>query len=387
LSPIEIACTLGSVRISNVTVIGNAIQTKKNFNAINVTSGKLIMDNCRLRSTTWNTIKVLEGGSLDVSRSKFIQSNAFAVSGLNHVSIVVKDCEFFQSGVQVVGGPAAIEKSMFSGADGVDVQKSGETPTSITECKFVGCLEAGFTATDKANVTATNSQFDGCKFGARVADSECVINHCTFAKSKHGAVELTGGKLEVTSGSIIEDSANFGCQVKGGSFELIDSQISKTVGSGIITQEGNTNIRIRNSDLSNCGGYGIHMIEGSLSIEGGSINECEQGGVYLSEKFSRGSIVGTKFIDNLGGGIVADAGELDCQEILISGSQIGLLASGEAKLPVNITLRKAIFKNISEVAADIEGAVNLNVRQGNFGDLPDDKHYRTLGGAKVTVEL
>jgi serine/threonine protein kinase len=385
-SPIEIACPVGAVRISNVSIRGDAIQAKKEFNAIQVNSGKLYLDRCEVRSSTWNGIKVLEGGALDLTQTKFFESSQFAVSGKNHDSLTVTDCEFYQSGVQAVGGPATIEKCVFRGVEGVYIEQSGTAPSAITKSEFLTCLDYGVTVTDQGDASITECTFDSCKFGARVYESKLEIGNSTFDKCKSAATSLTGGSIRIDSGSKIQNSGSFGCWVQGGKLEISDSFVTDTTGSGIIV-EGDSTVSLNENVFSRCGSYAIHMIQGTLGLVGGSIEECDQGGIVLSEKFAVASINGTKFLNNLGGAIVIESGELTCENALISGGDIGLLVRGEQESPVKVVFSGVSFEEIEEFVADVDGAASVTFLKVNFGEIPEKKHFQVFGGAEVNVEL
>ncbi len=385
---IKVACTLGSVRVSNVAIRGNANQSRKELNGIEVVSGKLIMDNCHLRSTSQNAIKVKAGSSLDVSRCKFLESSQFAVSAKDAVSVVINDCEFFPMGVQVVGGSVTVVNTTFNGPDGLEVQQSGDTPSVVTGCKFIGCsFNAGIIASPSAKVTVQKSQFERCRIGVTIGDSEVEMRQCTFVKCTSAAVNLDGGKATIAADSSIDGGGNFGCMVIGGTLELLDSRLLHSGDSGIVSK-GNSQVRLRQANIGECGGYGIHMLEGELTIEGGSIDGCEQGGIFLSEKFTRATIQGTKFIDNQGAGaFYMEAGELNCTDVEISGGEYGVYAIREDAVPIQITMTRPTFADIKSVVAELQGAINLVIKQGDFGDIPEQRYYKTVGAAKVSVEL
>jgi len=387
LPPIEITVSLGTVYVSNLTIEGNGIQTNKEFNAVDILSGKLQMNLCHLSTTTQNAVKVHGGSSLEATGCKFFESNAFAVSTKNHIGLSITDCEFFQSGVQSVGGHAVIKDSTFKGSDGIDIAQSNETPNNITNCKFIGCLGRGILVTEMSTASIDGCSFTQCKFGVQVDGSVVRVSTCTFTNCISSALDLHGGKLTVDNKTQIKLCKNFGCTVAGGELELTDVEIADISAAGVISK-GPTVIRTKNTTFKKCGSSAVDIVEGMLDVEGGVIEGCEQVGLFLSEKFTRGSVRGTQFIDNPGGAISVGAGTVDCEDISISGSQIGLLLRAAPGTTINMNLTGAKFSDISDIPIDAEGDITLNVMKTDFGDISAGKQFRALGdGPKITLHL
>jgi|GEM_PF-7045096 len=385
--PIEIASSQGTIYLSNLSIRGDAVQSGREFNGIELTSGKLKLEQCYIRSSTWNGIKLKPGSSLEAVECKFFESNQFAVSGLNHVSLKVTACEFSQSGVQSVGGPTEVRDSKFQGVEGVYVSQSGETASTITNCDFVGCFEYGVEVTENGEATIENSRFQQCKFGVQVADGNAVVNGCEFTECGSSGVDLTGGTLRVMGDTVIKQGRKFGCTVSDGNLDLRDVQLIDIADAGIIAK-GVAQLRIENTTFSGCGSCAIDMIEGTLELLGGSIRNCNEAGLFLSEVFTSGNVKGTQFIDNPGGAMLIEAGELTLEDVAISGGDTGILIRPGGDSSVVVTLSGASFKEVADFAIDLEGDVKLDVFSTDFGDIPVDKRIQALGdNAKVTVHL
>jgi hypothetical protein len=125
---------------------------------------------------------------------------------------------------------------------------------------------------------------------------------------------------------------------------------------------------------------------GNLRIEGGSIQGCQDSGIYAGDLFVRGEIIGTAFTDNLGAAIIQESGRLDGTDLSIAGSEIGLLIRSAEESPTKTGLIGPRASRIEDVFLDVEGAAVVTVTKADFGDIPEEKRVRKIGGASVTIE-
>ncbi len=386
-APIEVACDLGAVRLSSLMVQGDARQTKTEFNAIDLTSGKLSLDNCHLSTQTYNAVKIKPGASLAAKGCTFFKSNQFAISAKSHIGLEVKDCTFYQSGIQVVEGMAAVAGCEFLGPEGVYVAQSGGEPTTVTNCTFKNCSIYGIAATDSAVVSAKACNFTNCEKAVLIAGSEAEINHCVLLDCPFG-INLVGGKATVKDKTTITGGA-IACGVKGGDLRIIECTLSgqSKEGVSVLPDEPNVTVETIETIIENSGTSALVVLAGTLKMEGGSVRDCKDTGIYLADEFTSGQIRGTNFVKNVGNAIVHLAGELRCEDVTISESEIGVSAATNFA-PIKIDLLRVRFEKIDDFATRFYragGALVATLKQCDFADLPDDQQVDAVGGPTVTV--
>ncbi len=382
-SPIEIAIPLGEVKIVGMTIKGDGRQTQSEFNAIELTSGKLVLEKCELHTTTYNDVKVQAGTSLFASGCKFKLSNQFAISAKSPIDLMVTDCDFFLSGVQIVEGKASLSESRFLGSEGVYVEQSGGQATTISGCDFKDCADYGILATTTGNATVKKCTFGGCVKGIWVASSDVVIEQSTFTNCKTG-IDMTGGTTTVTGATKLT-GGTFGAGVSGGTLKLVDAEFADQATTAIIMiKDPKTQVSLENVTISNSGTSAIEAMVGTLKLDGGMIRDCKNSGVYFDEQFARADIIGTQFVDNLSGAIFQNAGDLNCEDAKISGSDIGIMVQA-AENESKVGLTRVVFENISGVAVQAAGLVAIESKQCVFLDIPEDRQFDASAGAKVNL--
>ncbi len=204
--------------------------------------------------------------------------------------------------------------------------------------------------------------------------------------SKNAGVEVSGpdSRVDVKGVSSINESKKFGCQVVDATLVLNGCTIDGSRESGVASI-GNSTLYIQQSTLKRCEGTAIHLSQGILQLQGGSIEDCGEIGVYVSEEATKASIDGTHFTNNPGA-ISFGGGNGSIQNVVIDQSQIGVLVRNGSEAPINLTLKETEFKEISEMAIDVEGDVTVEASSLQFGELPNERKFRTLAGAKVNLE-
>ena len=381
-SPIKVAIALGTVRVTNFAVRGDGKRNKKEFNAIELTSGKLRLEKCNVRTGTWNGVKVLPGASLSASSCLFEESSFFAISAKSPISMDVNDCTFLEAGIEVVEGVASIERCTFGGNKGVLVEQSSGNATAINDCHFKNSFAFGVHAISTGMINVSEGTFENCKIAIECIDGDVIARRCVLSDCKFG-VTINGGAVLVQDQTQI-NGGEFGCGMLGGKFQMVDSAISGVSGSGVIVEESGA-VNLRNTKISKCGFRAVTMFVGTLLVEDCVFTECGDCGISLTDGFERGKITKSRFVDNIGGAILFQAGELACEDCTISGSDIGILAEGGLDKPVSLTLTRVEFGKMKRFAAQFINSVKVTVQGCTFPDLPADKLFQKIGNGEITL--
>jgi serine/threonine protein kinase len=381
--PLEIEGGLGQVRVSGFSIRGDGRPNKKEFNAIDLVSGALTIEDCNVRSGTWNAIKLRPGTSLTATRCTFSESSYFAISGKSHRELKISDCEFRESGIQMVEGTGEIRGCQFNGSEGIYVEANSENPASITDCTFSNCFKYGVESTILGNVLVNECNFEACKIGVQTNQGDAILTRCDFRKCS-AAINVVGGKMVVKDQTRISDG-EFGVTMEGGNLEMVDSSLNNLSSSGIIALDCEL-ISLKDTKIADCRVRGMTVNGGNLRVEGGSIQACQDSGIYVGDLFVRGEVIGTEFTSNLGAAIIQESGRLDCTDLSITDSEIGFLIRSAEEEPTKTSLTRVRFSKIESVFADLDGPAIMVVREPLFGDVPEDKRFRKLGGATVTVQ-
>jgi len=375
-----------SVRFVNIGFTGNAIQSGKEFNCVELAGGALQLEQCHIRSSTFNAVKVRQAASLVVKDCKFFESSAFAVSGRDHAKIEVSGCEFFYSGVQSVGGFARVLGSKFRGLEGVYIESSGDIASAVTDCDFIGNVGYGVLATENARVELVNNRFKKCNLGIQVYDGDVVVQRCSLEECVTAAIDQSGGKVVVGDGTTIFRSTGFGYRVNRGIGEITDADFSDIKQSGIIAMKGDVDLTIQSTTFSGCGTAAIALQSGTLRLTGGTIESSGDTGIFVGELFRGGTISGTSFRENVNAAIIAQAGSLQVSDVEISGSVVGMLLRSDLESTVEMDLQQPTFEDIEDVWIDLEGDVKLRLLAKDFVGVPGKTVYRSLG-PHATVEV
>ena len=382
-SPLEILGDLGPSRMVGFSIRGDGRQTKKEFNAIELASGELRLENCTVRTSTFNCIKVRPGASLSANKCTFQESSFFAISAKGHLDVDISDCDFLESGIELVEGNGSISRCRFNGVQGICVETSQDNPTTISDCTFTSCFKHGILVFTSGNAIVKECNFDSCKIGVQVSNGQATVSRCDLRKCTTG-LNLLGGKLTINEDTQISEGL-FGITVDGGALDVLKSSIA-TVGQSGIAVLAAGEVSLSDSTLTKCGTNGILMDGGSLRIKGGSIQGCQETGLYVGTDFTKGELVETKFADNFGAAIIQESGLIEATDVTIDKSQVGLLVRAGLESPTASKITRVAFNEIDEVFVDLDGPAKLTVSQCDFGDTPVEKRYRTLGGAEVLVE-
>jgi serine/threonine protein kinase len=382
-SPLEIVGDLGPIRVVGFSIRADGRQTKKTFNAVELVSGELRIEKCSLKTATDNCIKVRPGASLNANHCLFRESSAFAISAKGHLEMLVDDCEFFESGVQVVEGHAEISRCKFNGSEGVYVEESQSTATTISDSTFSDCFTYGVLSTTRGDVEVKESRFAKCKIGVWIGNGKASVGRTDFEACTQG-ISLQGGSL-VVSGETQFNRGSYGITVDGGSIEVADASFVSMAASGVDVLAADQ-IKLQNCRFSDCGECGVKLDGGTSSIEGGEIMGSKEAGLVLGLNSRTAQIRGTKFAGNFGAAIIQEVGDLSASDLAIEKSDIGLLVRAGLESPTTSKLTRVTFAEITDMAVDLDGPAKLTVAQCEFGVLPPEKQYRTLGGADVIVE-
>ncbi len=274
---LSIECEGGVVIVKGCTIEGRGGRKDafgklitEEFNAIELRSGTLQLDQCDVGSLSYNGVKVKRGASLVAKDCNFVQSgqNNFAISGKDHADVVVRGCSFETSGIQLVGGLGQIASSRFSGPEGVQVQESpngvgsldsSDRSVTISDCTFEGNSEFGVLANVGGRIDCHDNDYRGCAVGAWVGQSEegvddlssseqLVLSRETFENCEIG-VNVGGGQVLLQEGcSILGGTTGIGCSL--GTLKLTDLTIS------------------------DCSEKGVHSAGGTIDLRGLTIRDC-----------------------------------------------------------------------------------------------------------------
>ncbi len=209
----------------------------------------------------------------------------------------IDNCDFFEAGVQCVATYAEVIGTRFSGSQGISLQQltPAKTPSTIDGCSFTNCDDAVL-ATEGANGIVRKSEFKSCTFGIRSAGSKVLVEDVTMSGSKNAGIEVSGpdSRVDVKGASSILESKKFACQVIDATLVLNGCNIDGARDTGVASIGAST-LYIQQSTFKKCETSAIGVMQGTLQLQGGSIEDCDQIGVYLSEEATKASIDGTHF--------------------------------------------------------------------------------------------
>ncbi len=394
--PVTIQCEDDAwVEIQGMQIDGQGHSSAIQFNAIDIESGSLKVASCTLRTTSQNCIKAGTNTTVAVSNCIFDESRDFAISTKDHKSVIVDNCRFRRSGVQLVGGPAEITSSTFLGREGIYADRTLPGIVTLTECEFNECASYGISATSNGIITATNCLFKKCELGAwsvfmdesdvgdeapevpgsvTVVDSEFV--ECTTA------AKVDRGHLVLTNNCSIANGID-GIQVSGGLLKLENSSITDVANVGIgVLQDAD--VSLVNSPIDGTGLTGIMMNGGKLTVSGGSISNSTDVGVFLDEKCISATFNGVELSGNRQYSLwsVADNVKVTANDSKFLSSKFGIHLSAKEGMS-QLGLVRCRFDAIADRAIYASGNVHVKFKDCDFGNIPESQQVGIFQSATV----
>ncbi|MGI9471437.1 MAG: protein kinase domain-containing protein [Rubripirellula sp.] len=306
-SPIEVDCPDGKVTIRNLAIDGEGHKTTQEFNAINVTSGTLILESCEVRTTSFNGVKVHEDAALGARNCRFLDSRDFAISAKDHRNVQVVDSVFLRSGVQIVGGTGSIEHCEFFGIHGCYVSHS-ERAVTIKDSKFESCQDYAIAVANEGIATVLNCEIEDCELG----------------------VNLQNGTLKIADDSKFVGGRS-GIGATTGSLTMADVQMTDLDVGIVVTEQAE--IDIERLTISRCQTTGITLTAGSMRLHEAQIEDCfagiQMGDEAAWPKNSATATLTDVKVRRCGNyGVAVFSGPLTLRNIEVSGCQFGLYVQG-----------------------------------------------------------
>ena len=394
-SPIYVQDAMHQLTLRNLTImaVGSGDSDETRFNAIDLQNGgQLVMNDCRVFTSTYNAIKLKSGAAFTATDCYFgsgllgntendqelVDSESFAISAAQHRSVDLNNCSFSCRGVQIQGGDAKFTDCLFSGPVGVQVYANNKI-VEVLGCTFKGNTETGITVAESGTVSTDKSNFIGCRRGAWVSrvDPKAIpgtlyVTGSTWSNCET-AIHVQNGALTMDRRCVIHadelEAESTGIQIDQAEWrptKLTDCEI-RDVTKAILLAAGQLeceSCNIKNSKR------GIEVNGGQLTVKYGMILECERSFVLTGSQ--QGSIAAT---------ITGTS---------ISGGEYGLVAMASdqaAEQPdVEITLSGVSFKDQETCMAAIGNTI---IQHGdcNFAPLESGAKVKTAGDVAQIKEL
>lgn len=406
-TPVTVDCPDGQVVISGFAIIGRGHRSTTEFNAIDVVDGSLTLDTCELQTKSFNCVKVHGGATLSVDDCEFLESRDFAISSKDSGNIVVTQCSFISSGIQVVGGTGVIDGCKFYGNFGVYVAHTAK-PVQMTECEFDGNLEYGVTATNGGVVVATGTEFRNC--GKAVLTAVTDPDH-----EKQGAVKLVDCRLEECAigvylqGGILEtadrcriQAGRVGIAVEGGRINAKNLFIQECKEDGI-SVVGEAEIELNDCRIERCGRTGIRMKYGKLTFHQGKIRNCRLEAILFGDKdrwptmTAQGELrnvqitaVSAAATGNTSAGIMVYSGPLKLQDVTLDGGQIGLYVEGPKRVSgpgaepkLTVDGERTYIVNQTTIGVFASGDARVRLEEGSLAAADGGKNAQAVAPATI----
>jgi hypothetical protein len=310
-SPIQIDCPGGKVVIRGMAINGEGHRTKQEFNAVDLRGGTLVMEDCELRTSSFNCIKVRGDAALGVRNCQFLDSREFAISTKDHQTVQAVGCTFLRSGVQLVGGTGRIERCQFFGNHGCYVSHSLQK-VEIIDCTFEQCQDYGIASASGGDVSVKNTELLDCEL----------------------ALNVQTGALAAGQGSRIE-GGRMAAGVTSGTLNLTDVSISDLDNGIVVTEDAE--VTLKQLFIKGCRDTAIIMQSGRLDFQGGSVHDCGVGAMLGDEtRWQEVSVTSTvesvDFKRCASYAIAIYSGPTRLSDLEISECMYGLYVHGPAKV-------------------------------------------------------
>ncbi|MDA8743369.1 protein kinase [Rubripirellula amarantea] len=265
----------GKITFKDVRIEGKGTQMTNEFNAIEISQGTFVMVDCEVTTSSYNGVKVRKGSTFGAQGCKFFDSRTFAVSGKQHEDIQLVNCDFRNSGVELVSGKGRVLKCRFYGEKGVWCSDQ-ESLVSVEQCHFTKTRSDSTQARAGATLQLSDSTFLDCETAIRVSDATVVASKCTM---QNATVAVGVGGLDATS-----DITLTNCEIDGGK-------------------------------------VGIDQASGKLLIDGGSVTHCTTTAILFTSEDEQShdvsGLIRNCTLQSKGQIVRLSYGELDLQNVLI----------------------------------------------------------------------
>ncbi len=398
--PLTIVCQPDeAVIIRDFTIDAQGHHTTQQFNAIDVESGTFLIERSTLLTTSYNCIKGNRDTSIAAIDCKFQESRQFAISCTDHRQAIIKGCSFRLSGLQLIGGPAEVTGSTFIGTVGIEVDRSLPDAVLINDCTFDGCLEVGVSTTNNGVAIIRDSKFLLCKTGvqARFVD-ESDLNQ--KSKEVPGSVEVFNTKF---SKCFVAALVSPGTLILRDKCEIREGQMGINIDHGNVTSENSSILDVKENgitvindgivtlnktDIQHAGLRGIDMLAGSLTINGGSISNNDDAGIYVGDVADAVKLVGVTIENNRHGGLLAEPRDTQLQVSVNDSRFIGgdyNIFFKATKRDSSLDLSKVTFDSPGQHAIYASGPLNISFTEDcDFGKLTTEQRFRVFEPATVT---
>ena len=270
-SPVMAESETGKITLRDIRIEGKGTQMTNEFNAAKVSKGTLIMVSCEVTTSSYNGVKVTQGATFGAQNCEFFDSRTFAVSGKDHEKIALIDCDFQQSGVEMVGGQGDVSKCSFHGEKGVWCSDASST-VKVRTCIFKRTRSDAVQARNSATLEVTDCEFERCETAIRVADatvtaSDSTIKDCIAGVSVGGieaSAKMTLIDCEIEDSKVGVNQAAGNLLIRGG------SMVGCTSAALIITSDDNKSHQfkgvVKNCMLESKGSV-VSLAYGDLSLQ------------------------------------------------------------------------------------------------------------------------
>ena len=286
------------VTMTNVTVLAEGSQ----LNAIELISGNLDLNGCKLGSSSYDCLKAHQGTSFSAKGCRFESHKHPAIVADHCQSFDIRKCDFRFDvlnigieredpvvGVQLTGSAGSIRESTFTGTGelgkGISAQGSqGELLVAnceftslqhgmeifdcknvkvISLCKFSDC-EVGIYA-ESSNTTFLDTSITDCDYATvLMEESSCAVRNATLSNSKKVGLWLDNSRASLTQ-----------CEISG--------KRENPAGIGVMVDHSNTDALALKSDESGfiANGIGVLLVSGKVALEGGLVSANASAGIAV----------------------------------------------------------------------------------------------------------
>jgi hypothetical protein len=287
-------------------------------------------------------------------------------------------------------------------------------PLESTDCVFEGkTQERSLFATDGGNLVVTGATIVGSKTGVEATDQAMTINPpsdgrpgtITLKQTKLQdctvALQVNGGVLHVSDDSLI-DGGLIAIGVGSGSADLNGVSISRVREKAAVVYQGG-DLLMRKCNISGCDQTAIAITHGSLTIEGGSIEDFQQYGIKVGEEGESDAKELKVTLRDLSirttssklAGLIAFRGKLELHSVILDGANVGLVIDGQTSSDtpseqpvVEVAAFTTRFKNQAENAALVTGSSLLLIDRDTNTSLMANpaKGLKAVAPAQIVID-
>ncbi len=331
------AFTIGNPGILSITGITIATDSPPDVlsNAIDVQGGSLILEQCNLKSTEFDCVRLAPESSLLAENCNFYSARHPAVYAKRVQRLTISGCHFFLEpdadspsneflvGIQATQSGGSISDCTFDGGNATGIEwRDSQLTTLISDCNFAnltrgiaahGCEDIRISGQIRTVTTA-------CKTGIEINASGGWIKNCEIDGRQ---VENSIGIQVLTNGQLVDQ--------KSESFELESCSIS---GTEVALAMSQARVKATLLTITDCRGTAVHCLDNS-SLSASELNIHRSHDIGLLVRSSQAVLERCQFMHNATAGIVIDSLEesLMCKGCMLVGNPVGIiLLSGSATL-------------------------------------------------------